>query len=561
VVFTQLAPGIKTATYEGARIARLMPDGSLRVLTEGFHSAADPEVSIDGKRILFAARRQASDRWQIFEMRADGSEQRQITQEPGDCRNPIYQSLFYNIAFESPWRQVTFVEYDADGAPNLYSCKFDGTLVRRLTYNPGGAMDPFLAPDGRILFAGWQRDRLERGATERLGLFGVNLDGTDYAVYSADEGGPRKRMPAVTADRLAVFVEPGNPGWNGEGTLAAVALRRNLHSYRKLTLPAQGYFHSPSPLPKGGVLVARRAAATMTHGIWRFDPATQRLAGVYDDPQRHDVQPKLLAEREEPDGRASVVDENDPTGRLYCLDVYVSDLANREWMPPGTVKRVRLIEGIPPAMRTRFLGEINVEEDGSFNVQLPANVPFKVQTLDTDGLALRASDWIWVKNKEARGCIGCHEDGDLTPENRLAKALTRPSIPLTLPPARRRSVEFEKDVKPILAAKCGDAACHGGAVPPKADDPKAMAKYVHPGRARTSPLIWSLFGRNTSRPWDRPAPAAMKTRKMPPEGSTPLTEAERRTFVEWIDLGAHAEEEAAHVRRPGSKATPSGGGR
>jgi hypothetical protein len=367
-------------------------------------------------------------------------------------------------------------------------------------------------------------------------------------------------MPAVTTDRLAVFVEPGNPGWNGEGTLAAVTLRRNLHSYRRLTLPERGYFHSPSPLPNGEILVARRAARAMTHGIWRFDPATKRLVSVYDDPGRHEVQPKLLAARAEPDGRSSVVDDNEPTGRLYCLNVGVSDLPDREWAPAGMVKRVRLIEGSPPAMKTRFLGEINVEEDGSFNVQLPANLPFKIQTLDADGLALRTSDWIWVKNKEARGCIGCHEDGELTPENRLVKALLRPSIPLTLAPARRRTVEFEKDVKPILVEKCGNGACHGGTAAPKMDDPKALAKYVHPGRARTSPLIWSLFGRSTARPWDRPAPAA-KIGKMPPEGSTPLTDLERRTLIEWVDLGAQARETSTHVKGPGTHLTPTGGSR
>lgn len=559
IVFTQLAPGVKTATYEGARIVRLRADGSLEVLTADFHSAADPEVSFDGTRILFSAKRQAADRWQIFEMGADGSGARQITNEPGDCRKPIYQSLFYNIAFDRPWHQVTFVEYDPRGIPNIYSSKLDGTLLRRLTYVPGGAMDPYLAPDGRILFAAWQRGRLENGAADRLGLFGINLDGTDYAVYSAEEGGPRKRMPAVTATRLAVFVEPRNPGWDGEGTLAAVTLRRNLHSYRKLTFPAQGWFHSPSPLPKGGILVARRAGGTVTHGIWRFDPENKALTLVYDDPVRHDVQPKLLAARAEPDGRSSVVDDNEPTGRLYCLNVYVSDLAKREWTPPGTVKRVRLIEGIPPEMRTRFLGETNVEEDGSFYVQLPANTPFKVQTLDADGLALRTSDWIWVKNKEARGCIGCHEDGELTPENRLAAALTRPSVPLTLPEARRRTVEFEKDVRPILALKCGTQACHGGAAAPRMDDAKALARFINPGRARTSPLVWSLFGKNTSRPWDPPAPA-VKIHRMPPEGSTPLTERERRTVIEWIDLGAQTAEAAVHVRQPSAGATASGGG-
>ena len=31
--------------------------------------------------------------------------------------------------------------------------------------------------------------------------------------------------------------------------------------------------------------------------------------------------------------------------------------------------------------------------------------------------------WIWAKNHESRGCIGCHEDGELAPDDRFAKAL------------------------------------------------------------------------------------------------------------------------------------------
>ena len=44
--------------------------------------------------------------------------------------------------------------------------------------------------------------------------------------------------------------------------------------------------------------------------------------------------------RPEPDGRSSVVTEKDPHGKLYCLNTYLSDLEDRDWMPPGV--RMRL---------------------------------------------------------------------------------------------------------------------------------------------------------------------------------------------------------------------------
>jgi hypothetical protein len=492
IVFTQLpATGGKGQNWERARLARLLPDGSVRALAGDFYSAADPSVSFDGKRILFAGKQKAGERWQVYEMQADGSALRRITQTPWDCRSPIYQPAIFYLDADAPVDQIGFVGYQTT-VPSLYSCRLDGSGLRRLTYNPHGDRDPAMLPDGRMLFSSAQRDR--------VALFGVNIDGTDYAIFSGDEGKRTKRTPQVTRDRLVVFVESIAEKGDEAGTLATVSLLRNLHSYRALTQPSDGLFYSPSGLPNGEILVSWRPAnGAGTYGIYRLDPATRRTSLLYDDPKRDDVQASLLEPRATPDGRSSVVDETDPTGKLYCLSAFTSDLAKRDWLP-AAAKRLRVLEGLPPELGRRFLGEIDLEEDGSFNIQVPANTPIELQLIDANGMALRSCRWLWVKNKENRGCIGCHEDGELAPENLLAKALTKPSVPLTLPPEKRRTVSFQRDVKPILAQKCGIKGCHGGATPPRVD---------------TAVL-----------------------NKMPPIGSKPLTEDEKRTIVEWIDLGA-----------------------
>lgn len=540
VVFTQLPAGappqppaggmLRASCGEGARLVLLSPEGAMRVLSTGFHSASDPDVSFDGQRILFAAKKGAAENWNIYEMLADGTSVRQITSGMGNCRSPVYQSSLFVLDSDRPWYQATFVsdaageENEYGGAPstNLYSVKLDGANLRRLTFNPSASLDPFQMGDGRILFASWQRHNLDRGPRGRVALSGVNLDGTDYALFAADEGLRVKHMPCVTSERLAVFVETDQAPWDGAGRLAAVSLRRNLHSHRVITAPADGLFHSPSALPDGAVLVSRRPAdGAGTHGIYRLDPTTGRRELLFDDPGYHDIQAKLVAPRPEPDGRSSVVEEKDPDGKFYCLSVYTSDVR----LPAGEAKRLRVLEGLPRRtgerrqmglLPTRLLGEINLEQDGSFNIQTPANIPIQLQVLDAGGMALRSSAWIWVKNRESRGCIGCHEDRELTPENRLAQALTRPSIPLTLPPEKRRTVEYGRDVAPILAAKCATQACHGGGV-------SAFSKFIHPGQARTSPLVRSVLGSG---------------KPMPPGGSPPLTPEEKRAIIEWIDLGA-----------------------
>ncbi len=605
------ADGVLRADYgDGARLIIVNPGLSTKTISQGFHSASDPEVSFDGSRILFAGKREAADAWSIFEVNIDGSngasrplrDLRQVTSGPIDCRSPGYQSTLYTLkpigVPSEPEYHLTFVarsgavnEHGGSPATSLYACNLDGSAVRRLTYNLSSDMDPFIQSDGRLLFAGWQRSGFNHGLHGRVALFGVNIDGTDYAAFSTDEGKRIKHMPCTTAKGLAVFVEADKLPWDGAGTLGSVRLRRPLHSYQRVTREDDGLFHSPSPLPDGDILVSRRSNnGSDTHAVGRLDPSTGKFELIFDDPAYHDIQAKAIYARPEPDGRSTTVNIEDPNGKLYCLDVGMSDLQ----LPKGTVERLRVIEGIPPASfsgafqsaavipalaQRRILGEIDIEPDGSFNIEIPANTPIELQILDADGMALRRCGWIWAKNREPRGCIGCHEDGELTPENLLVQALTHPSVKLTLPPQRRRTIDFRRDIMPIIAGKC--AGCHnksrqGRLAAPDAllcltsDAPPATApgtnnfpnrayanlltpgdksrqgrlaaagqgKYVHPGQARTSPLIWSIFGRNTSRPWDGDISQSAIITKMPHGQAAALTEGEKRAFVEWIDLGA-----------------------
>ncbi|MHC4741703.1 MAG: TolB family protein [Planctomycetota bacterium] len=254
---------LRADSGETARLLVLRGDSGKRILSEGFHSACDPAVSFNGERIVFSGKRQAGDKWSIFEIGTDGANLRRITDGALDCRSPSYQSELYTIVSAEPWYQLTFVgyeegvlnEYGEGAAGSLYSCKPDGSDVRRLTFNLSSDMDPFIQPDGRLLFAGWQRSGLKRGLLGRVSLFGVNIDGTDFAAFSTDEGRRIKHMPCVTTKGLVVFVENEKVGWDGAGTLGSVSFRRPLHSYRPLTEKSSGLFHSPWPLPDGNILV------------------------------------------------------------------------------------------------------------------------------------------------------------------------------------------------------------------------------------------------------------------------------------------------------------------
>lgn len=384
----------------------LLQSGAARVLSQGFFAAADPDVSWDGKRILFAGKKTAGEPWQIFEMTLATGAVRQITRGGTDCRQPAYQSRIFSLDISDPWPQAAFV---CGGA--LHTAKLDGTLLQRITFTPWQDADPAMLPDGMMVFASAQGARTQ--------LMAVNLDGTDYSLFLPGE---RLREPAATLDGKLVFVE-------GNGTLAAVDLVRPLKTRRALTSPADGVFSTPSALPGGRLLVSWRPDEKSPAGLYRFHPANKTKVPIYVKPGASATQAKAVLPRPEPDGRGSVVIEDAGWSRLYCLSVFTTDQPDR--IRPGGQWRLRVFTGSPSSPLK--IGDLRIEDDGSFHLEAPPNTPLKLELVNGAGQVVRASSWMYARPKENRGCIGCHEDPELTPENREAKAIIRKPVKLTLP--------------------------------------------------------------------------------------------------------------------------------
>ena len=581
--------------FDGARVVRVGSDGQVRVLSEGLGSACDPNVSFDGQHILFAGRKDRSERWRIWEIGADGKGLHPITPEDMDARSPIYATTLFTLDSPEPWLTTVFVGRESSvneagrfAASSLYDIKLDGTELRRLTYNPNHNFDPFQTWDGRLLYAAERYPNQPGGKDGRVGLYAIHVEGADMELYGGELGQRVQQMPCVTPGGLVLFVESNQGTWDGAGQLACLEERRPHVTYRHLTKDASQLYLYPSALRDNVILVSRRSARRNGKcAVFCFDVDRGSCELVFDSPDYHDVQAVALKCRNRPDGHSTVVDTKLNTGIFYGMNCYDAEQRMAPHLPAGTVKRVRFLEGLPQSAAAdssapmppggsvprRLVGEAPVEADGSFNVEVPADIPLLLQTLDARGMALANCGWIWVKPQEKRGCIGCHEDPERTPENEYVLALRRPSNRLVLPPDQRRSISFVEDIAPILQQHCAASECHGGKktplrLPLLADKPAARdleiayaalvrplrgsskgaeslprpGKYIDAGRARTSWLAWQLTGTNTSRAWDKlqkPLPPAHDVRLMPPPGKgTPLMEEELRTLFQWIDLGA-----------------------
>ena len=583
LVFVQTPLSVRAAAERytpqpvpGSRIVRLDPTQSSTQpmnLTPEFVGAQDPDVSFDGSRILFAGKRTEADSWDIWEMRADGSEKRCLDTHPGDDFQPVYAGCL-NTLNDPEWDQILFVSdaagtYTEDGsetATALYTCKLDGTFVHRISYNLSSDFDPYILRDGRALFTSWQQDAGRHPPRGLLPLFVVCTDGIDMMPFYGNHEPPRiKRMARETSDGHVVFIVADRPRPLGGGGLARVSMRRNLHSYEVLSSGSDGAYHSPCPTQEGGLLVSyRESDPESTYGIYAYDTTHHRLdAPVFDDPNWHDIDAHVLSERTRPRGRSTVVNYAKNTGWLYCLDPYQSDRPDAEGLREGSIKRLRLIEGIPVGSPDvmegeptgfaprRILGDVQVESDGSFHLQVPAMTPFSLQLLDENGLALATHrSWTWVMPMERRGCIGCHEDRERTPANEFVDAMQRKGWQITLPPERRRTVGFRDNVWPVLQSSClvdgchvsGGAGTHWGEPPRQVYDTlltsgeETLPPLVRPGYARDSRLLWVLFARRMDDSGGASVPGLSADQTS--GHANVLDPLARQKIIEWIDLGA-----------------------
>jgi hypothetical protein len=249
------------------------------------------------------------------------------------------------------------------------------------------------------------------------------------------------------------------------------------------------------------------------------------------------------------------------------------------------VKWVRLIGANPrEAGETgdprRFqIAEIPLEKDGSFFVQAPSRMPYILQSLNQNKLALRhSSRWRYLQPGEIhrlsfprklfpQSCGACHGGMTGKPEDarRMADGTTRASPVQAAwdvqhdrpkPPdkpwedGRWLRVSYQADVAPLVKSRC--LSCHRGATPGGGLDlsQEPREKLLEMVNTREwlsgrSPLIQKLTGsplgmsstdayhlrhlareRGEDPPPNRPHPK-----------DHPLSEEEQLTFVRWIDLG------------------------
>lgn len=418
IIFTAIPSGqlVHSKFPEGSKIFSLDTKAGEPVhLTQKFYSARSPEVSFDGLKMLFTAQMNKGDLWQIWEMDLQKLTTRQITTRSLSCTDPAYLPNG-QIVFSSPTLKIQ----NLPGVMALYTIDNDGVNEEQITFHPNNDQNPTILPDGRILTS-TQQVFPDRGKSHQLVL---RPDGTKAELfYKPRHGNDLISRGWDTEDGRYVYVEKPEVG---ASRVITINQNRPLNSEIDISKSYPGEFHSVFPDDDEEYLASYQQNSQQNFSLYKMGTqGPPELELIYSNSEYHVIEPIITKIRPRPKKLPSRIEEGEENGTILCMDANIS-----QDEPSATTGLARTF-AVEVLGIDNSLGKVPVAADGSFYIEVPSNTPFRFQTYDKDEQLIRGpSEWIWVRPKERRGCIGCHEDKELTPENRVPLAVERQVVNL-----------------------------------------------------------------------------------------------------------------------------------
>jgi hypothetical protein len=401
------------------------PESKLEPLVAGFWASADANISFDGKRVLFAGKKAASDPWQIWELTLADRSLRKLIAGSSDAIRP-----FYLPAGRLVYAQSTAQGFQLEAAGKDGSSAWDpvdsnaGSTLLPLSYLPASAIPADVLADGRVLFeAGFP---LGTGATPELFL--VYSDGSGVESYRCDHGRARWGGRQLTNGDV-VFTHG-----------ASLARFTSPLAHEELVaVPHAEYAGAIAETASGAWLMSARPAAGTHYVLKSWKPGSAALQTVLARAGEDLVEPVVVAPRERPKRHPSGLHPWDYANML-ALDARLSRAGDLE-VAPASVR----LEMLDAAGHTVVTGTAPVEADGSFFVKAPADKPIRFALLDEKGTVVRQEHgWFWIRRGEQRICVGCHAGPERAPENHLAAVLLRSTTPVDLTGAAQTETPQQK---------------------------------------------------------------------------------------------------------------------
>ena len=497
--------GISPRNYENeiAVLSPLRPDAQLKTLykPQGKDFVGDLCLNWDGQRMLFSMPG-TQNRWQVFEIKADGTGLRQVT--PGDQPDVDNYSACYlpdgRIIFCST---ACYLGVPCVGGKSpvgsLYRLEADGKTIRQLTFDQDHSWYPTVLNNGRIIYTRWEYSDIPHYFS-RL-LFEMNPDGTaQFEFYGSNSYWPNSTFyakPIPGSPTKVVAIISGHHGTaragefivfdSAKGRQEADGAVQRIPGYGKKVEPiivdglvnnSWPKFLHPWPLSDKYFLVSCKMSPSAPWAIYLVD-IFDNMVPIREEPGYALFEPIPLRATATPPAIPDRVNPQSKTATVYLVDVYQGK--GLKGVPRGTVKQLRVytdhfayrnmgghinigIDG--PWDAKRILGTVPVYEDGSAMFTAPANVPLVVQPLDAECKALQVMrSWYTAMPGEFTSCVGCHEPQSKGPPPGVATIATKKgAVEITPWYGPARPFGFEREVQPVLDKFC--VSCHNGQVQP-----------------------------------------------------------------------------------------------
>jgi hypothetical protein len=353
--------------------------------------------------MVFSGQLYEGDIWQIWTMDIKSRAYAQVTQCEMNCTDPTWLPG-NRIAF-SKLVEENYLEYHA-----LFTIGTDGCCEQRITFHPHDDVNASVMHDGRILVSS-QQVFPETGPSKYLAM---RPDGTKAELFYLSEDIQQISKAAENGLGKVLFTQAGK--------LNFVLFNRPLHTKTKVLEANFGAVHSVYPVEEQAMLVSIKKPAERSFGLALIGNKDGNEDGFYfNDSEYHAVEPIVIKQRPMARNLPTRVNTEKETGYFVCMDANESETELD--VEDGEATKIQVL-GLD-----EMIGETEVEEDGSFYLELKADQPVRFQTLNESGEVLRGpSSWMWVRPNERRGCVGCHEDREIAPENVVPLAIEKAPV-------------------------------------------------------------------------------------------------------------------------------------